>query len=121
MNTTFITTELIKATNWLLQLARNESYNIISNNCLYIISEIHTSLIDVETQRKLSNEENRKKRPVKLSALISALEAIYPLLYDINLYIYTTNSEHTIIDIRYLPKSSLSFEDEVLVTTNATL
>jgi hypothetical protein len=111
-------TDLSKASNSLLQLAREVSFNTISDNCLYIISEIPNALIDVETKRRINNRKNRIKKPVELNEATADIEILYPVLHDINLVIYKPKKNLTIIDIRYFSRNSLDLEYRKLVENN---
>lgn len=108
-------TDLTDASNSLLQLARALSFNTISDNSLYIISEIPKEIIDLRAERRISNRNNRNKKPVELNDAIADLEILYPILYDINLFIYKSKKNLTIIDIRYFSRSSLDLEYRKLV------
>jgi hypothetical protein len=103
-------TDLTNTKNSLLQMARNVSYNSISDNCLFILSEIPNVLHDAEIQRKIRVKENRVKKPVELIKLIPDLEILYPTLHDINLLIYKAEKNLTIIDIRYFSRNSLELD-----------
>jgi hypothetical protein len=107
--------DLTSATNSLLQLARELSFNEISDNCLFIISEIPNTLIDAETRCRISNEKNKFKKPIELNEAITVIEIIYPILHDINLFIYKSKRNLTIIDIRYFSRNSLDSEYRRLV------
>lgn len=93
----------------LLEMGRKLSGNKISNNRLYIFSEIRDidDLSNFSMERKLRKKDNGIKTPVILEKLSPVIENLYENLYDLNLYIYRSLKEYTIIDIRYYPKSSL--------------
>jgi hypothetical protein len=99
--------EIEEAVSKLLNLARELTYNKISNNCKFILTEIKDSDENFHAQRQLRKKENDKKVPVTLGELMANLQSLYDNLYDINLHIYRANKEMTIIDFRYYPKSSL--------------
>ena len=84
-------------------MARNSCWNKISDNTSYIISEIKNGVPN-RTERK---KANNKKKPKSLGKITTELKAFYENLYDINLYIYKSEKESTIIEIQYYPKSSL--------------
>mgnify|MGYP001791295245 CR=1 FL=1 len=94
---------LRKATSSLLEMARNSCWNEISKNVSYIISEIEN---DIPNRTERINTNNKKK-PKSLGKITTELKASYENLYDINLYIYKSVKERTIIEIQYYPKSSL--------------
>lgn len=98
---------LKEATSTLLEMAENSCWNKISENTSYIISEIvndERNLFDNRIKRKKANE---KKNPKSLEQITAELKDIYENLYDINLYVYQSKKESTIIEIQYYPKSSL--------------
>lgn len=98
---------LKEATSTLLEMARNSCWNYISQNTSYIISEIKNDSRNFKIQRIEKNKVNRKKKPVSLQKVTSELKSIYEDLYDINLVIYKSQKDKTIVDIRYYLKSSL--------------
>lgn len=97
----------MEATVSLLNMARELSWNDISGNCRYIISEIKEYQVNFFEERKIRIAENNKKNPVPLVDMMPVLMDLYSNLYDINLYVYNAKKELTIIDIRYYQKSSL--------------
>jgi hypothetical protein len=111
-------TDLEKASNILIELARELSFNTISDNCLYIISEIPKELFDFETKLRKNNRNNRNKNLVKLNEVIADMEILYPILYDVNLVIYKSKKNITIIEIRYFSRNSLDVEYRKLVENN---
>jgi len=101
--------EIKTATEQLLQLARGLSWNKISSNCSYFLSEIkEEGLENVSELRK--RERQLMPTPLKLEQAIVALKAIYPKLYDVNLIIYKATKTETIIEIKYFLKASLGRE-----------
>ena len=98
---------LKEATSTLLEMARNSCWNNISENTSYIISEIKNDSRNFNIQRIKKNQVNRKKKPVSLEKITTELISIYQNLYDINLEIYKSQKNKTIVDIRYYPKSAL--------------
>ena len=100
--------DLKDATVKLLELARDHSWNTISDNCLYIISEIKNSTgKSFFEQRKIRKKINQNKEPKPLQLIVMELAAIYEYLYDVNLYIYKATSNSTVVEIQFYPKSSL--------------
>ncbi len=91
----------------LLDLARKLSWNKISDNCKYILTEIKGSQENFHVQRVLRRKENDRKVPMTLEELMPALQNLYDDFYDINLHIYRATNNMTIIDFRYYPKSAL--------------
>lgn len=98
---------LKKATSNLIEMARNSCCNEISENTSYIISEIKNDLLNFKIQRIEKNKTNKKKKAVTLKEVTAELKLIYEDLYDINLEIYKSQKNKTIIDIRYYLKSTL--------------
>lgn len=98
---------LIDATSSLLEMARNSCWNKISGNTSYLISKIKNDELNAFDKRKERKKENEKRITKSLKQISTELKAIYENLYDINLYIYKSEKENTIIEIQYFPKSSL--------------
>ncbi|SFD62124.1 hypothetical protein [Flavobacterium phragmitis] len=95
-------------TTQLLELARLKCWNFISNNVVFLLSNI--SEIEGEnffTQRINRNKLNKSKTPKSFSEAITDFKEIYDLIYDINLHIYKAEKNQTIIDIRYFLKNNL--------------
>jgi hypothetical protein len=111
--------DILKATQSLLDLAGEVSWNKISDNCRYIISEIKDSTDDFMIQRRRSKAENRQKVPGTLSDIIPKLQEKYDELYDINLYIDKAINGLTIIDIRYYSRLSLDTDYREKVSMQA--
>ena len=105
---------LKEATSTLLEMARNSCWNKISDNTSYIISEIKNDVPN-RTERKKAND---KKKPKSLGKITTELKAFYENLYDINLYIYKSEKESTLIEIQYYPKSSLKSDFYETVKSN---
>jgi hypothetical protein len=98
---------LREATSILLGIADNSCWNKISDNTSYIITEIvndERNFFDKLIERKKVND---KKKPKSLEQITAELQGLFRNLYDINLYIYKSKKESTIIEIQYYPKSSL--------------
>ena len=116
MTSSTLRKEIEEAVPKLLEMARELSWNKISDNCKFILTEIKDSQENFHVQRVLTKKENDKKVPVTLQELLLKLQDLYDNLYDINLNIYKSTKSMTIIDIRYYPKSSLDkdYEQKVL-------
>ncbi|MFT3932375.1 MAG: hypothetical protein QM726_02070 [Chitinophagaceae bacterium] len=99
--------EMREAIPLLLKMARDITWNKISDNCKFILTEIIDSSDNFHIQRQKNKKENDKKKHVSFSEIMLPLQKIYDNLYDINLCIYKAKRNLTIIDIRYYPKSSL--------------
>lgn len=91
----------------LLRLAEELTWNKISGNCRFILSEIKNSNQNFDIRRKIMIKENDKKKPAILPELMPVLQELYKNIYDINLEIYKATKTMTIIDIRYYLKTSL--------------
>jgi hypothetical protein len=102
--------EIEEAIPKLIDLGRELSWNKISDNCKFILTEIKDSQEDFHVQRILRKKENDKKVPVTFSEIMPVLQNFYDNFYDINLHIYRADKRLTIVDIRYYPKSSLDQE-----------
>lgn len=95
-------------TTQLLELVKLNCWNSISDNLMFILSDI--SEVEGENffiQRVNKNKLNKNKIPKDFKQAIADLEKIYDSIYDINLYIYKAEKNQTIIDIRYFLKSKL--------------
>tara|TARA_R110000751_G_scaffold289097_1_gene395301 strand:+ start:55 stop:609 length:555 start_codon:yes stop_codon:yes gene_type:complete len=96
-----------KATSSLIDMAKDMCWNKISENCEYIMSEIDESIGKNFFERaKIRKKINDRKSPKSLSGIVADLTSIYENLYDINLYIYKSLPNKTIIEIRYFLKTS---------------
>jgi hypothetical protein len=90
-------------------MARALTWNNISDNCKFILTEIKNSEDNFHEQRKLNKKINDKKIPVTLTELMPTLKSHYVFFHEINLHIYKSTKGMTIIDFRYHSKS---FPDE---------
>lgn len=93
----------------LLRTARDHTFNRLSDNCKFILSEIRTDDPYVPADKK-RKEENDRKEPLPLTELVPVIRDFYLDIYDINLYVYRSFKDLTVIDIRYFLKSSLDKE-----------
>src|SRR5688572_1968963 len=109
--------EIEKAIPMLLNLARDMSWNKIADNCQFILSEIINYDTTAHEERDRRLLENNKKIPVAFSEIIPKLRDLYDNLYDINLYIYRSYKNLTIIDIRYYSKLSLDEDYRIKVSS----
>jgi hypothetical protein len=94
----YIVEKIIETTSSLLKLAREITINKISENCLFILTEIKES-------------DNLNKKPLekhleyqKIENLKSDLYKIYFDTYDFNLYINYALKNKTLIEIKYIKK-----------------
>ncbi len=96
------------ASESLLASAREHSWNKISSQCLYILSEIdHTDAANLIERITLRKQINQRKTPQPLSFVVPTLQGRYDDLHLIELYIYHAKPTVTVIEIRYLLRSSL--------------
>jgi hypothetical protein len=116
-----IYTEISNAVQRLLKLARDSSFNDISDDCMFIISEIKHSDKNFFEQYKIRKLINDKKTPKILTDMIGELESLYANLYDVNLYVYKASKYSTIIEIQYFPRSSLDIEYQKISATQETM
>lgn len=101
--------EISEAVKSLLNLARESSYNNISENCLFIISEVNHNYNKSFERNILRKAENKRKKPETLTSVIDELEFLYPNIYDVHLYIFKAKKNSTIVEIEYsLSSSSIS-------------
>ena len=84
----------------------------------YIVSEIKNDSRNFKIQRLERNKANRKKKPVTLKNAKSELKSIYENPYDIDLEIYKSRKNKTIVDIRYYSKSALESDHYEKVKNN---
>ncbi|PKP20337.1 MAG: hypothetical protein CVU05_09380 [Bacteroidetes bacterium HGW-Bacteroidetes-21] len=111
--------EIKDLTHKLIEMARDFSINKISDNCLYILSQINNDgSNNLNEIRKARIQSNEKKTPKRLNEITSDLFSIYSDLYDINLYVYKAKSNLTLIEIQYFRKSNLSQEYQIKVMNN---
>lgn len=108
MNKENIYNDLKDATKSLIGRVKDLCFNNISDNCLYIISEIKNIESNSFERTKIRIKENSVKTPKSLANILPELEALYSNFYDVNLYVYKAYKNKTIIEIQYYPLSSLS-------------
>jgi hypothetical protein len=113
--------EISEAVQSLLKMAHDSSFNKISDNCKFIISEIKYNDKNFFEQNKIRKTDNVKKTPKPLTDIIIELEMLYTNLYDVNLYVYEAGKYSTIIEIQYFPRSSLEIEYQKTSTTQETM
>lgn len=91
----------------LFKLAENTCWNILSKNCMFILSEIkYPDTRSFEILRFERKKTNETKKLATFEQISFNLTAIYADLYDINLYVYKSTHKLTIIEIQYLRKSA---------------
>ena len=103
----------------LFEMARSLTWNNISENHKFILTEIKDNSENFHERRKKNKQENDKKNPISLTELMPTLRALYDNFYDINLHIYKSTKSLTIIDFRYYPKTSLDKDYRLKVLNNS--
>ncbi|MDN3594195.1 hypothetical protein [Zunongwangia endophytica] len=103
--------KIIDATSSLLDMATDMCWNKISRKCDYIMSEIDNSIGgNLYEQAKIRKKINDKKTPKSVSEIVAELNKLFENLYDINLYIYKSLNNKTIVEIRYFLKTAHTAE-----------
>jgi hypothetical protein len=110
--------EIEEAVHKLLKMARELTWNEISDNYKFILTEIKDSQENFHVQRQLRKQENDKKVALTLNELMPSVQRLYDKLHDINLHIHRAHKHLTVIDIRYYPKSSLNIDYREKVINN---
>ena len=111
--------EIMEATGKLLELANENCYNVISNNCKYILTEIDDSnFSNLQEIRRNRINLNLEKKPRSIENIVKEITALYSDLYDVNLHVFQSETENTIIDVRYYLKSKLNEEYKSQVVDN---
>jgi hypothetical protein len=118
MTLTTFENEIKDAIPRLFEIARSQTWNNISEEYKFILTEIKDSRNNFHEQRKINKYINDKKIPVSLTELMPTLLELYHNFYDINLHIYRATKSMTIIDFRYYPKSSLDHDYRGKVLNN---
>lgn len=112
--------QLNEATRKLLQLARKSSWNRISNKTVYILTQIDPEpKLNVAESRKIRKKINDKKKTHTLKSATQELLSFYDDLYDINLYLYRSKRNRTIVEIQYFLKSFHAYKFQQSVRDNS--
>ncbi|MFD1603178.1 hypothetical protein ACFSJW_06240 [Flavobacterium artemisiae] len=99
---------LEKLISELLVLAKETCWNTISKNFVFILSDISEEEGENYFIKRLNrNKLNKKKIPKSFIEAVTDLKDIYDSIYDINLHVYKSEKNRTIIDIQYYLKSRL--------------
>jgi len=101
-------TEIAQAVPKLIGMVKENCTNVLSENLVYIISEIRETNLKPDAERKSRIKENKIKSPLSFDDAVQRLLDLYDNLYDINLVIYKAEKRRTIVEMRYYPKSSLN-------------
>jgi hypothetical protein len=107
MSSSTLESQIRAAVPKLLDMAKELTWNKLSDNCKFIMTEIKNNEENFNIQRRLRKKENDLKIPVTLSEIMPILLSLYDNFYDVNLYIYKATKKLTVIDINYYLKSSL--------------
>ncbi len=120
MKKTELENKIFEATFKLIDMATEICWNKISRSCEYIISEIDENTAKNYFERaKIRKKVNAKKSPKPLKGIAVELTSIYENLYDLNLHIYKSLPNKTLIEIRYFLKTSHIAEFYPIIITNA--
>lgn len=110
--------EIRGASQTLLKMAKDSTWNKFSDNLKFIVKEIRESSDDFNKQPLDRKIENDKKTPTNLNEIMPFFHSVYEDLYDINLYIYKASAKMTIIEIQYYLKSSLPEDYRLEIINN---
>ena len=102
----------------LFLIAKNLTLNSYSKNYRFILSQINNTELNIFETRKSEVEENNKKEPIHYDEALDKVLIMYDEIYDINLFIYKSTENETIINIKYFLKSSLDYEYQKTVKGN---
>ena len=103
--------DIADAVSKLLEMAEVSCWNTISDNCEFILSEIDVNEeLNFFDQRKKRKRLNSLKQTISISQVTEQLEEMYTNLYDVNLHVYRAAKTLTIIEIKYLLKSTIDTE-----------
>jgi hypothetical protein len=97
----------------LLKMARDATWNSISNNCLYILIEGGFTGKNFAEENHIRKQRNEKKKPKSLAPLMPILTGLYPDLYEVDLLIYRSRKNITIVEIVYWLRNSVEFAREI--------
>ncbi len=104
-----------EATGSLLEMAKISSWNKISDNCRYIITEYN---FDTDCVSKRLYYKDALAMLLPLSDVLSQLIKRYKEIYDLNLYVYAARSKFTIIEFQICPKLLLEEDYRATVVDN---
>ncbi|KFF16051.1 hypothetical protein [Flavobacterium hydatis] len=103
--------EIEKATISLLKMVNESCRNNISENLMFILSnENEVQADNFEIIRKERVKINLKKQPKNITEIFKELSDLYEKIYDLNLYVFKSEKNRTIIEIRYYLKTELETE-----------
>ena len=89
-------------------MANDSCVNNISENLFFILSDENEVLSEnFEIRRKDRVKINLKKKPENITEILKELSNFYEKIYDLNLYVFKSEKNRTIIEIRYYLKTEL--------------
>jgi hypothetical protein len=94
--------DLLNASQSLLTMARDLTYNNISDNLFFlirIVDDDYNQMSSIIERNKLRKKINESKPILTIENATKELENIFDQAYEINLYIYRVENNRTIIDI----------------------
>jgi hypothetical protein len=107
MTSNISTIQIEESVRALVTMAKEMTWNHISNNYSYILTEIKDSSENFHEQRKIQKRENGQKVPISIKDMLLIINTLYDNIYDLNFQIHKATKNDTIIEISYYPKSSL--------------
>lgn len=101
------------------ELAEKSCTNIVSENFVYVLSQIDINEGgNAFSQRAKRIKENDLKEAMNLEDAGRMLYKHYIDLYDVNIFIHRSETNRTIIDLRYVLKSSFEQEYKRKISQN---
>lgn len=110
------------ATQSLLEMARKHSWNEISDELKYVIRKIEPSQSNYSNSFEAASHRKKileSKSPLNLSQAIKELIVDFENIYLIELYVFKSSKEVSIIEILFLEKSGLEEKYRNSVKENA--
>lgn len=112
--------KLQDATSKLLEMARNLTWNKISNNVKFLIKKVRVKeaaenlFEEIRIRKKLLNS----KEKLNLDTAVNQLNLEFENIYLIDLYIFKADKKETIVEIEVLEKSELDIEYRKTILDN---
>ena len=100
--------ELFEGVQSLLKMARELTYNHISDNLIFIIhrvDQLYTNLSTYADRNKLRIKSIRQQSKLNYNQAVEELKHIFNNIFEINLYVYKANKSQTIIEIEVTNKN----------------
>lgn len=105
--------QIKEATDQLLEMAKEHSWNTISSNVKYVIEKVKKDITNggnlFETNRIRKRLLNLKEK-LSLETAIKQLNSKFENIYLIELYVLKASKKETIVEIEILEKSELDIE-----------